>query len=155
MDKDILVILMMAFGLFAILMFILFYIYAKKYYNNKKLIDDYHEDNNDDDEIELVNILADNVTYILDANGYQLKKGQNVKFILDDKSIDGKVIKENYQEERSNIELPLKSLLLDDNKEEEEVNLKDSIDSNEKLTEDKKELLNDNLDEFDFIPKKK
>lgn len=41
---DTLVILMMAFGLFAIIMFILFYVYAKKYYNEKHLTDEYKED---------------------------------------------------------------------------------------------------------------
>lgn len=57
MEMDILIILIMAFGLFAILMFILFYIYAKKHYNDKhihnelELIDDI-EDINDEPIIE-------------------------------------------------------------------------------------------------------
>lgn len=44
MEKDILVILMIAFGLFAILMFILFYVYAKKYYNDKHMDEDYESE---------------------------------------------------------------------------------------------------------------
>ena len=44
MMKDILVILMVAFGLFTILMFVLFYVYVKKHYNNKHLSDDYEKD---------------------------------------------------------------------------------------------------------------
>ena len=47
MEKDILVILMVAFGLFAILMFILFYVYAKKYYNDKHIIEDYEDEEHD------------------------------------------------------------------------------------------------------------
>ena len=46
MIEDILVILMMAFGLFAILMFILFYVYLKKRYNKKHIFDDYTKDVN-------------------------------------------------------------------------------------------------------------
>ena len=42
--KDILVILMVAFGLFTILMFILFYVYIKKHYNDKHINDDYEND---------------------------------------------------------------------------------------------------------------
>ena len=41
MGKDVLVILMVAFGLFAIIMFVLFFVYLKKYYNNRKIDDDY------------------------------------------------------------------------------------------------------------------
>lgn len=44
MLDDILVILMVAFGLFAICMFILFYVYLKKHYNNKHMSDDYKKD---------------------------------------------------------------------------------------------------------------
>ena len=53
MDLNVLVILIMAFGLFSILMFILFYIYAKKYYNDKMVsnenieLDDDIDDSND------------------------------------------------------------------------------------------------------------
>ena len=41
MVNDILVILMMAFGIFAIVMFILFYVYLKKHNYNKHINDDY------------------------------------------------------------------------------------------------------------------
>lgn len=54
MIKDILVILMVAFGLFAIVMFVLFYVYLRKYYNNKHQIDDYEKiDDNDIEELDL------------------------------------------------------------------------------------------------------
>ncbi len=47
MINDILVILMVAFGLFAVSMFVLFYAYLKKQYNNKHLSDDYENDIDD------------------------------------------------------------------------------------------------------------
>ena len=52
MEMDILVILMVAFALFAILMFVLFYIYAKKYYNEKHLTEIYEDDAVDDELLE-------------------------------------------------------------------------------------------------------
>ena len=55
--KDILVILMMAFGLFAISMFVLFYVYLKKNYNKRHLSDDYHEDVSYDDRETKENII--------------------------------------------------------------------------------------------------
>lgn len=51
MKMDILVILMMAFGLFAILMFILFYIYAKKHYNDKQMNDELALIDDDNEEV--------------------------------------------------------------------------------------------------------
>ena len=57
MGKDILVILMVAFGLFAVIMFVLFYAYLKKYYNNRHISDDYKKDIDDtpieEEEIEI------------------------------------------------------------------------------------------------------
>ena len=50
MLNDILVILMIAFGLFAIIMFILFYVYLRKRYNNKHINDDYAKDLDKDDD---------------------------------------------------------------------------------------------------------
>lgn len=50
MGKDILVILMIAFGLFSIIMFILFFVYLKKYYNSKHLEDDYKKEIDMDDD---------------------------------------------------------------------------------------------------------
>jgi flagellar basal body-associated protein FliL len=44
MEKEILVILMAAFGIFAIVMFVLFFVYLKKYYNDKHLEDDYQKE---------------------------------------------------------------------------------------------------------------
>ena len=47
--NDILVILMVAFGLFTIVMFILFYVYLRKHYNSKHLEDDYEKLGEEDD----------------------------------------------------------------------------------------------------------
>lgn len=57
--KDILLILMVAFGLFAIVMFVLFYVYLKKYYNKKHLEDDYEKVGEEDIESEDVNFEND------------------------------------------------------------------------------------------------
>ena len=57
MEKDILVILMIAFGLFAVIMFVLFYAYLRKYYNNKHIDDNYENDieyNEDDDGEDII-----------------------------------------------------------------------------------------------------
>ena len=50
MEKDVLVILMIAFGIFAVVMFVLFYAYLKKYYNSRHIRDDYKKDL--DEEVE-------------------------------------------------------------------------------------------------------
>ncbi len=44
MENNVLVVLMVAFGLMAIVMFVVFYIYLKKYYNSKHLSDDYQKE---------------------------------------------------------------------------------------------------------------
>lgn len=44
MGKDLLVILMVAFGLFAVFMFIMFFVYLKKYYNSKHTEEDYQKE---------------------------------------------------------------------------------------------------------------
>ena len=44
MEKDILVILMVAFGIFAVVMFVLFFVYLKKYYNSKNIEEDYQKE---------------------------------------------------------------------------------------------------------------
>ena len=44
MGKDVLVILMIAFGIFAIVMFVLFFVYLKKFYNSKRISDDYKKE---------------------------------------------------------------------------------------------------------------
>ena len=50
MGKDILVILMIAFGLFAVIMFVLFFVYLKRYYNSKHVEDDYKKEIDMDDD---------------------------------------------------------------------------------------------------------
>lgn len=55
MEKDVLIILMIAFGLFAVIMFVLFYVYLKKYYNSRRISDDFEKEidnrvDDDDDE---------------------------------------------------------------------------------------------------------
>lgn len=60
MGKDVLVILMVAFGLFAILMFILFFIYLKKYYNSKHLESDYKKELDESFEQEKEDIVEVN-----------------------------------------------------------------------------------------------
>ncbi len=44
MGKNVLVILMIAFGIFAIVMFVLFFVYLKKFYNSKQISDDYKKE---------------------------------------------------------------------------------------------------------------
>ena len=150
MEKDILVILMMAFGLFAILMFILFYIYAKKYYNSKHINEEY----NLDEEVELIDILVDKKVITFDANGYQLKKDAKVYIKMDGNEYDGVVQKDNYKKMISAIKETPKLLVIVDKKEIltiEEAKLQEK--DQEKTKEFKTELLN--IDEMDFIPKKK
>jgi len=150
MEKDILVILMMAFGLFAILMFILFYIYAKKYYNFKHINEEY----NLDEEVELIDILVNKKVITFDANGYQLKKDDKVYIKVDGNEYDGVVQKDNYKKMISAIKETPKLLVLIDKKEIltiEEAKLQEK--DKEKTKEFKTELLN--IDEMDFIPKKK
>ncbi len=50
MMSDILIMLMVAFGLFAIVMFILFYVYLRKYYNKRHMEEDYEKVGDDDNE---------------------------------------------------------------------------------------------------------
>ena len=110
MGKDVLVILMMAFGLFAILMFILFYIYAKKNYNDKHINEDYTDLLGED--IELVEILINNEKQIFDVNEYSLSVNEKVKVVIDGKIVDGIVTKANYRENLDKLaERPLKLLL--------------------------------------------
>lgn len=54
MEKDVLIILMIAFGLFAVIMFVLFYVYLKKYYNSRRISDDFEKeiDNRVDEDDE-------------------------------------------------------------------------------------------------------
>ena len=131
MEKDILVILMIAFGLFAILMFILFYIYAKKHYNDKHINEDYEEISNE--ELELVEILISNKNYVFDANGYNVSEGEKVRVILNGETVNGRVIKANYMESLNKLtERPDKLIL------------------NEEVEETKTFS-----DDMDFVPRKK
>lgn len=50
--NDILVILMVAFGLFTIVMFILFYVYLRKHYNSKHLEEDYEKLGEEENDFE-------------------------------------------------------------------------------------------------------
>ena len=160
MEKDILVILMMAFGLFAILMFILFYIYAKKYYNTKHLTDNYRDD---DEECELIDILINDKIVTFDANNNVLSNDEQVKVIMDNNTYDGIVKKENYHENINNIIVTPRLLVLDTNKEKivdvtksyEEDELYDDININNNIEEKTKGFENSDYDEMDFIPKKK
>lgn len=160
MEKDILVILMMAFGLFAILMFILFYIYAKKYYNTKHLTENYQDD---DEECELIDILINDKIITFDANNYILSNNDHVKVVMDNNTFDGIVKKENYVEHINNVVETPRLLVLDTKKEEkvednktvEDVRLYDSINET-KIVEDKPTVFeNNDYNEMDFIPKKK
>jgi len=73
MGKDVLVILMVAFGLFAIIMFVLFFVYLKKYYNNKKIDDDYKR--YVDEEIEEKNRdKEENIEFESDMDFVPIKK---------------------------------------------------------------------------------
>ena len=114
MEMDILAILMVAFGLFAVLMFILFYAYIKKYYNEKHLVDDYHDDN--DDVYDLVNILIGDKEYVFDANGYYLKLNEKVRVFMNNNTYDGIVTKENYKDSPN--DKPEKLLIEEVTKEE-------------------------------------
>ena len=159
MEKDILVILMMAFGLFAILMFILFYIYAKKYYNEKHLTEDYQED----EECELIDIRINDKVIVFDSNNYELSTNDHVKVIIDNNIYDGLVEKGNYKELLSNIKDTPRLLVIDNSSDINENNLEfsseesitvvpnSSLDNEEKI--DKTEMLD--FDDIDFIPKKK
>lgn len=160
MEKDILVILMMAFGLFAILMFILFYIYAKKYYNTKHLTDNYLDDN---EECDLIDIMINGKIITFDANNYILSNDENVKVMMDNNTYDGVVKKGNYNENINNIIETPRLLVLDTSKEnnvenskpKEEIKLYDSINEPIIVEEESVNFENDAYDEMDFVPKKK
>ena len=131
MEKNILVILMMAFGLFAILMFILFYIYAKKHYNENHINEDYDLEDN---EIELVEIIINNKNYLFDSNGYNVEEGNKVRVVINGEVVNGRVIKANYEEPLSKLGKRPEKLILSEEKEEV------------------KSPLNDDME---FVPKKK
>ena len=160
MEKDILVILMMAFGLFAILMFILFYIYVKKYYNAKHLTENYQSE---DEECELVDIMINDNIVTFDANNYILNTEEQVKVVMDNHIYNGIVKRENYNESINNIVETPRLLVLDTKKEEkvednssfEDVKLYNSINETKLVEEEPIIYENNDFDETEFIPKKK
>ncbi len=147
MKMDILAILMVAFCLFAILMFILFYIYAKKYYNEKKISDDYKlesdEVNDDIPKIELIDISINGKNYVFDANNYHLNYNDMVKVMINGFTYNGVVTKGNYMDDLGHYsQIPTK-LVLEEENDSEPLN----------QVEDNYQEINDESDEF--IPRKK
>ena len=154
MKMDILAILMVAFALFAILMFILFYIYAKKYRNEKRISESYEEDDIDNDdtlepveykeEIELIDIMINDKDYIFDANNYHLYNSQEVEVLINGNSYHGIVTRSNYKDSLENFtqiptKLEIKEPEVNDNFEEIKI----------------EETNEDNYDFEEFVPKKK
>ena len=128
MEMDILAILMVAFCLFAIGMFVLFYIYAKKYHNEKNINEDYKvygdEEESHNEEIELVDLSINGKDYIFDANGYHVSNYQNVDVIINGNVYSGTVIRGNYIDELNNYnQMPTKLIL----KEKEDIKEEDLI----------------------------
>ncbi len=128
MEMDILAILMVAFCLFAIGMFVLFYIYAKKYHNEKNINEDYKvygdEEESHNEEIELVDLSINGKDYIFDANGYHVSNYQNVDVIINGNVYSGTVIRGNYIDELNNYnQMPTKLIL----KEKEDIKEDDLI----------------------------
>lgn len=146
MKMDILAILMVAFCLFAIGMFILFYIYAKKYHNEKNLSEDYMIDDEEEqrEEIELVDLSINDKDYVFDANGYHLNRYQEIDVIINGNIFTATVIRENYKDYLDNYnQVPTKLVI----KEKEEI-------KDEEIIVDIPEPDISYSDE-EFIPKKK
>lgn len=96
MNKDILVIVMMAFGLLAILMLILTIVYARKHYNEKHLQEDYDDDSVDNITMEVIDIKINDKVYTFEAKNERLKKDEIVTIMMDGMVFTGTVTKENY-----------------------------------------------------------
>ncbi len=143
MEMDVLAVLMVAFGLFAILMFILFYIYVKKYSNEKHLSEDYEDSSLDD--FDLVNIVINGEERIFNANDYNLCENEKVHVKIDNDIYEGIVSKGNYIANGGEFKFLPEKLVL---QEESESNKVDE-DINKDYVEEKKEEMDD------FIPKKK
>lgn len=139
---DILVILMMAFGLFAILMFILFYIYAKKYYNEKHIIDEEMDNTVNIDAVD-ISIRGNVITF--DANNKNLMNGERVSLMYNNTPCNGIVTRSNYELHLEMGEkIPNRLVLIPkENVEVEYINV-----NNEKE-------VNYFGDEIEFVPKKK
>lgn len=142
MKMDILAILMVAFCLFAIAMFVLFYVYAKKYRNEKNISEDYkkfddEEANNSKDKIELIDIMINGKDYVFESNGYQLYSGDEVNVLINDNIFTGIVTKSNYKDDVYNYtQIPTKLILEEKKKiDEDDLEIKnydDAYDNNEK-----------------------
>ena len=155
MKMDILAILMVAFALFAILMFILFYIFAKKYHNEKRISEDYNDLDNDEivvDEdkieekknIELIDIWIENKSYVFEANNYHLYVNQDVSVLVNDRTYRGVVTRSNYLDDITNYpQLPTKLVL----KEEKDEVIPDIM----------VDIPSDTVESYEdeFVPKKK
>ena len=132
----------MACGLFAILMFILFYVYAKKYYNEKHTIEE-EVDNTVD--IEAVDISVKGIVVTFDANNKKLVNGESVRIMYNYEPCNGIVVRGNYQLHLEiGHNLPTRLVLIP--KEDIEAEYVGVI------GEEQKPSFND---EMDFVPKKK
>ncbi len=139
MKMEILAILMVAFGLFAVLMFVLFYAYAKKFYNERHYTEDYDDGI---DDIDVISIMIDNKEQDFEANNYVLKKDDQVKVLINFIIYDGVVTEGNHREDSDNFEKDLPKLVL----------VKEAV----KEKNNKKEKnINKKTEEDDYIPKKK
>ena len=114
---DTLVILMVAFGLFAVAMFVLFYIYAKKYYNEKHLTEDYKDDSEDNVNVEVIDVQANGNTYTFDADGKYYAKDQVIRLLIDGNYVDAVVTHTNYMKNYTSVNDLPKKVVLEEKKE--------------------------------------
>ena len=147
MEMDILAMLMVAFGLFAILMFILFYAYVKKYYNEKHLTEDYNDSLGE--EIDLVNIIIDNKNYVFDANDYNLIKDENVRVLIDNKVYDGKVIRGNYIGNTRDYQAIPSKLVLQEERENNKEDINNIVNSKLNYVNEEVNYLENNMEKDD------
>ena len=99
MEKDVLVILMIAFGIFAIAMFILFYVYLKKYYNGKHIEQDFENDIFKDDlDDDIISTNPDDNTF--SSNDEIVSKDELFTPLIEDNNVlDNKNDEEDYTED--------------------------------------------------------
>ncbi len=159
MKMDILAILMVAFCLFAIAMFILFYVYAKKYRNEKNISEDYKEFDDEEEgsskeKIELIDIMINGKDYVFEANGYRLYSGEEVNVLINDNIFTGTVTKSNYKDDADNYTQVPTKLILEGKKEisedDIEINNYDNVQESYEKTVDNHNK-NINRDEI-FVP---
>ena len=165
MTMDVLAILMVAFCLFAILMFILFYVYARKYYNARKISEDYTKLESDDivddtPKIELIDISINGKNYVFDANNHQLRYNDVVRININGNIYQGVVTKGNYKDDLGRYEQVPTRLILEEKEEvvdvpvyENEVNT--YSDNNEMTEYNHQEETTVSNENNEFIPKKK